>query len=123
MSGVWAALRDRCRLQRTSPNAPDHESVVGRMVLAVLSGGNRYRHVDGVRSDVVAGGASGSVNFGLGSPMVTVYGKQSGSAVGYNSTKPGRPSYRYHMSLIGGLLLPLNGDVRPGNESLGVYTA
>ena len=82
VSGVWAALRDRCRLQRTSPNAPDHESVVGRMVLAVLSGGNRYRHVDGVRSDVVAGGASGSVNFGLGSPMVTVYSLQSGSAVG-----------------------------------------
>ena len=53
VSGLWAALRDRCPLQRTSPNAPDHASVVGSMVLAVLSGGNRYRHVDGVRGDAV----------------------------------------------------------------------
>ena len=46
VSGLWAALRDRCPLQRSSPNAPDVSSMVGSLLLAVLSSGNRYRHID-----------------------------------------------------------------------------
>ena len=53
VSGLWEALRDRCPLQRTSPNAPDVSSVVGSLLLAVLSGGNRYRHIDALRGDAV----------------------------------------------------------------------
>ena len=165
VSGLWAALRGRCPLQRTSPNAPDHASVVGSMVLAVLSCGNRYRHVDGVRGDAVMPDLLGMKKIispdslrravkdiakhdegqswvgdmlletllpvvrqgpwilDVDSTVVTVYGKQSGSAVGYNPTKPGRPSYSYHTFLIGGLRLPLDVDVRPGNESHGVHSA
>jgi hypothetical protein len=53
VSGLWAALRDRCPLHRTSPNAPDVSSVVGSLLLTVLSGGNRYRHIDALRGDTV----------------------------------------------------------------------
>ena len=126
VSGLWAALRDRCPLQRTSPNATDIPSVVGSLLLTVLSGGNRYRHIDALRGDAVlpellgmekivsadsirravidlaadaAGQAwisdllletvlpvvrQGSWILDLDSTVVTVYGKQSGSAVGYN---------------------------------------
>jgi len=45
--------------------------------------------------------------------VVTVYGKQGGSAVGYNPTKKGRPSYSYHAFIIGGLRLPLEVEARP----------
>ena len=55
--------------------------------------------------------------------MVTVYGKQGGSAVGYNPTKPGRASYSYHTFIIGGLRLPLDVVALPGNESHGSYSA
>ena len=165
VSGLWAALRDRCPLQRTSPNAPDVSSVVGSLLLAVLSGGNRYRHIDALRGDTVlpellgmekivsadsmrravvdlAADESGQawvsdllletllpvVRQGpwildLDSTVVTVYGKQAGSAVGYNPTKKGRPSYSYHAFIIGGLRLPIDVDARPGNESQGVHGA
>lgn len=165
LSGLWAALRDRCPLQRSSPNAPDVSSVVGSLLLAVLSGGNRYRHVDALRGDAVlpellgmkkivsadsmrravadlAAHAEGQrwvsdllletllpvVRQGpwildVDSTVVTVYGKQAGSAVGYNPTKKGRPSYSYHAFIIGGLRLPLDVDARPGNESQGVHGA
>jgi len=165
VSGLWAALRDRCPLQRTSPKATDIPSVVGSLLLTVLSGGNRYRHIDALRGDAVlpellgmekivsadsirravidlaadaAGQAwisdllletvlpvvrQGSWILDLDSTVVTVYGKQSGSAVGYNPTKKGRPSYSYHAFIIGGLRLPIDVDARPGNESHGVHGA
>jgi hypothetical protein len=53
VSGLWSALRDRCPLRRTSPIAPDQATVVGSMLLSVLSGGNRYRHIDQIRGDAV----------------------------------------------------------------------
>ena len=53
LTGLWSALRDRCPLKRTSNNAPDTATVVGSLLLAVLSGGNRYRHIDTLRGDGV----------------------------------------------------------------------
>jgi hypothetical protein len=53
LTGLWSALRDRCPLKRTSNNAPDSATVVGSLLLAVLSGGNRYRHIDALRGDGV----------------------------------------------------------------------
>ena len=45
------------------------------------------------------------------------------AAVGYNSTKRGRPLYSYHSFLIGGLRLPLYVEARPGSESHGIHGA
>jgi len=165
LSGLWSALCDRCPLRRTSPNAPDVATVVGSLLLAVLSGGNRYRHIDALRGDGVMPELLGMDRvlstdalrraveaiaedpagqswvsdmlletllpvvtkapwiLDLDSTVVTVYGKQGGSAVGYNPTKKGRPSYSYHAFIIGGLRLPLEVEARPGNESHGVYGA
>jgi len=135
LSGLWSAWCDRCPLRRTSPNAPDVATVVGSLLLAVLSGGNRYRHIDALRGDGVMPELLGMDRvlstdalrraveaiaedpagqswvsdmlletllpvvtkapwiLDLDSTVVTVCGKQGGSAVGYNPTKKGRPSY------------------------------
>ena len=46
-----------------------------------------------------------------------LYGHQEGAVVGYNPTKPGRPSHTYHSYLIGKLRLVLEVAVQPGNQS------
>jgi hypothetical protein len=46
----------------------------------------------------------------------TLYGKQEEARVGYNPTKPGRPSHVYHAYFIAKLRMVLNVDVHPGNE-------
>ena len=46
VSGLWAALRGGCPLQRNSTNAPDVSSIVESLLLAVLSGDERYRYID-----------------------------------------------------------------------------
>ena len=48
-----------------------------------------------------------------------LYGKQEGSVVGYNPTKPGRPSHSYHTYLMAGMRLVLGVEVKCGNESSG----
>ena len=50
-----------------------------------------------------------------------LYGKQEGSVVGYNPTKPGRPSHAYHSFWVGRLRLCLGVQVRPGNETSGSF--
>ena len=52
-SGLWAAFRDGCPLRRSSPNAPSLSTVCGSLLLSVLSGGNRYRHIEQIRGDAV----------------------------------------------------------------------
>lgn len=47
----------------------------------------------------------------------TLYGKQEEARVGYNPTKPGRPSHVYHAYLISALRMVLNVDVHPGNQT------
>ena len=59
----------------------------------------------------------------LDSTVVTVYGKQEGTAVGYNPTKRGRPSYSYHTFMMGQLRLPIDVEALPGNESHGSHAA
>jgi hypothetical protein len=164
-SGLWEAFCTRCPLTRTSPNAPSLPTVLGSLLLTILSGANRYRHVEAIRGDTVLPQLLGMDRIlstdamlravkelaaddrgqawvsdllldsllpvvckapwilDLDSTVVTVYGKQGGSAVGYNPTKKGRPSYSYHSFLIGGLRLPLDVEARPGNESHGVHGA
>ena len=164
-TGLWAAFCARCPLARTSPNAPDIKTVLGSLLLTILSGANRYRHVESIRGDAVLPQLLGMDRIlgtdamlravkalaldprgqawvadlllesllpvvtkapwilDLDSTVVTVYGKQGGSAVGYNPTKKGRPSYSYHSFIIGGLRLPLDVEARPGNESHGSHGA
>lgn len=52
-SGLWEALCARCPLRRTSPNAPSLATVLGSVLLTILSGANRYRHVEAIRGDTV----------------------------------------------------------------------
>jgi hypothetical protein len=52
-----------------------------------------------------------------------LYGKQEGAVVGYNPTKPGRPSHTYHTFSIANLRLILDVEVQPGNEMAASYTA
>lgn len=52
-----------------------------------------------------------------------LYGKQEGAVVGYNPTKPGRPSHTYHSYFIANLRLVLDVEVQPGNQMASSYSA
>ena len=52
-TGLWEAFCSRCPLMRTSPNAPSLATVLGSLLLTILSGANRYRHVESIRGDTV----------------------------------------------------------------------
>ena len=45
-----------------------------------------------------------------------IYGHQEGAELGYNPTKPGRPSHAYHTGFIAGLRLALEVEVHPGKQ-------
>lgn len=51
-----------------------------------------------------------------------LYGKQEGAVIGYNPTKPGRPSHSYHTYLMAGLRQVLGVEVRAGNEHSAKHT-
>lgn len=46
-----------------------------------------------------------------------LYGHQEGAEIGYNPTKPGRPSHTYHSYIMAGLRLVLDVNVEAGNAS------
>ena len=50
-----------------------------------------------------------------------IYGKQEGAEIGYNPTKPGRPSHVYHSYWVGGLRLCLNVELLPGKQKPACY--
>ena len=45
-----------------------------------------------------------------------IYGQQEGALVGYNPTKPGRPSHAYHSYFMAGLRLVLDVEVHSGKD-------
>lgn len=47
----------------------------------------------------------------------TLYGRQEEARIGYNPTKPGRPSHVYYAYVISAMRMVLNVDVHPGNET------
>ena len=51
-----------------------------------------------------------------------LYGRQEGAELGYNPSKPGRPSHCYHTLCIAKLRLPLAVVVHPGNETSGTHS-
>jgi hypothetical protein len=52
-----------------------------------------------------------------------LYGrKQEGAVLGYNPTKPGRPSHVYHTYFVANLRLVLDVEIQPGNQSASKYT-
>lgn len=46
-----------------------------------------------------------------------LFGHQEGAEIGYNPTKPGRPSHTYHSYIMAGLRLVLDVNVEAGNKS------
>lgn len=50
-----------------------------------------------------------------------LYGKQQGAVLGYNPTKPGRPSHAYHSFWVAHLRLCLGVQVHPGNQTAGSF--
>ncbi len=55
--------------------------------------------------------------------MKVVYGHQDGAEIGYNPTKPGRPSQSLHMGFIGSLRLLATVDVQGGKAHAACYMA
>jgi hypothetical protein len=54
--------------------------------------------------------------------MKPLYGNQEGAEVGYNPKKPGRPSHSFHSYFIAETRLLLDVDVRPRNQTAGIYS-
>ena len=52
-----------------------------------------------------------------------LYGHQEGAVVGYNPTKPGRPSHTYHSYMIANVRMILDVEVMAGNESAASCTS
>ena len=51
-----------------------------------------------------------------------LYGNQEGAEVGYNPTKPGRPSHNLHTYWIGNLRMVLDVELQPGKISAAKYS-
>jgi len=51
-----------------------------------------------------------------------LYGHQEAAVIGYNPTKPGRPSHTYHTYMIANLRMILDVEVMAGNESSSSHT-
>ena len=51
-----------------------------------------------------------------------LFGHQEGAVLGYNPTKPGRPSHVLHTYFMANTRLVLDVEMRPGNESAAKYT-
>jgi len=51
-----------------------------------------------------------------------LYGHQEGAVLGYNPTKPGRPSHVLHTYFVGNTRLVMDVEIRPGNETAAKYT-
>lgn len=57
----------------------------------------------------------------LDTTVKPLYGHQEDAKVGYNPTKPGRPSQAYHSSFIGNLRLVVDVEVQAGNHTASSY--
>ncbi len=59
----------------------------------------------------------GSLSVDLDSSVLTRYGEQEGAAVGYNPSKPGRPSHHPIMAFVSETRMVANAWMRPGNTA------
>ena len=59
VSGLFDSWVSRCPLRWTSPNAPNKRDVLGTVLLSVLSGHERYAHINAIRGDGVNPGLLG----------------------------------------------------------------
>ena len=57
----------------------------------------------------------------LDATIKTLYGRQEEARVGYNPTKPGRPSHVYQVMVLAAGKLVLNVDTQAGNKSASQY--
>lgn len=59
----------------------------------------------------------------LDATVKPLYGKQEGAEIGYNPTKPGRPSHVYHSYFIANIRFALGVDVQNGKSIAGFYSS
>jgi hypothetical protein len=57
----------------------------------------------------------------MDSTVKPLYGHQQDAAVGYNPTKPGRPSHVYHTTFIANLRIVMGVEVQAGNQTASSY--
>jgi hypothetical protein len=57
----------------------------------------------------------------LDATIKTLYGHQEEARIGYNLTKPGRPSHVYQVMVLAAGKLVLNVDAQAGNQSASEY--
>jgi hypothetical protein len=57
----------------------------------------------------------------MDSTVKPLYGHQEGAKLGYNPSKPGRPSHVYHTDFIANLRIVLEVEVQAGNQAAPSY--
>lgn len=118
----------------TSPNAPSVWDVLETWLLSILDGQRCYTHVTGLRGDAVVPQILGMkkivsdeslrralahlaptvapvVRKRSGPGVKLLYGHQDGTEVGYNPSKPERPSHTIHTYWIANLRLVLDAEI------------
>ena len=132
-NGLLDKLVAECPLDYSSNNAPGKWRVVGTAVCSILKGARRYAHISHIHGDTVCGDweawdqwllaqertavlplLAERYILDLDTSVKLVYGRQEGAEVGYNPTRPGRPSQSLHVGFIGGLRLLVSMDVQGG---------
>jgi hypothetical protein len=134
-AGVFERWVSSGPLEYRSGNAPDKRDVLGTLMLGLLAGHRRYAHITALRIDEAASEAwlrpslQHSVREALDRPWVLdidasikpLYGRQEGAEVGYNPSKPMRPSHVLHTFLVANLRLVLDVQVSSGKQHTSVH--
>jgi hypothetical protein len=92
------------------------EDAVRRAMLAMNEQAGVAWLDDQLRICTAAAVAAGPWILDTDTTVKCLYGKQEGAVVGYNPTKPGRPSHNYHSCFMGNTRLALSVEVNHGNR-------
>lgn len=101
-TGVFERRVSACPLEYRSGNAPDKRDVLGTLLLGLLAGHRRYAHI-------------------MDASIKPLYGRQEGAEIGYNPSKPMRPSHLLHTFWVGNLRLVLDVQVSSGKQHTSVH--
>ena len=127
LTGLLSRWQKDCPLDYHSPNAPSISDVLGTWMLSIglrraikaIPEQKGVAWLEAHMRDSVSPLLDAPWIMDIDTTVKPLYGKQEGSVVGYNPTKPGRPSHSYHTYLMAGMRLVLGVEVKCGNESSG----